>query len=94
MSSDGEKGYPQNILVKGPALLVCTCYEGPQYPPVWADYITTFDPPMALRLLDVADAAVTMADPKWRTLSLADFQLRMERLVGAVGALMAPRPNW
>lgn len=50
------KGYPQTILREGDVVLVAECYEGPQYPPIFGDFITTFDPPTVLRLIEMARA--------------------------------------
>jgi hypothetical protein len=55
-----DKGYPQTILREGDVVLVAECFEGPQYPPLFTDFITTFDPPTVLRLIAAArDRGIT-----------------------------------
>lgn len=49
-----EKGYPQRITREGDVVIVAECFEGPQYPPLFTDFITTFDPPTVLRLIELA----------------------------------------
>lgn len=53
------KGYPQRVLRQGDVVLVAECYEGPQFPPVFADHIIRSDPATVLRL--VADLAAARA---------------------------------
>lgn len=53
------KGYPQTVLRQGDVVLVAECYEGPQYPPIFGDFITTFDPPTVLRLIAMAKHSST-----------------------------------
>jgi len=45
------KGYPQTVIRDSDVVLVAECFEGPEYPPVFADHITTSDPATVLRLI-------------------------------------------
>ena len=52
----GSGGYPQTILRVGDVVLVANCYESPDYPARFAEFIATFDPPTVLALLDRLEA--------------------------------------
>jgi hypothetical protein len=47
-------GYPQSIFRDGDAVLVADCFEGPDHPSVFAEFIATFDPPTVLALIAAA----------------------------------------
>lgn len=47
-----EGGYPQTVLRVGDVILVAQCFEEPDRPSVFAEFIATFDPPTVLQLLD------------------------------------------
>jgi hypothetical protein len=50
------KGYPQSIVREGDVTLVAQCFESPDRPSVFTEFITTFDPPTILRLLDLLES--------------------------------------
>jgi hypothetical protein len=49
---EGSGGYPQQVLRVGDVVLVAECYESPDFPSRFAEFIAAFDPPTALALLD------------------------------------------
>ena len=48
----GGHGYPQRIIRVGDAVLMAECYDDPDTPDPTAEFISTFDPPTVLALLD------------------------------------------
>ena len=54
--------YPQRITRQGDAVIVADCFESPDHPSVFAEYIATFDPPTVLALLDHLDALTAERD--------------------------------
>ncbi len=59
-----EHAYPQRITRVGDVVLVADCFEDPDSPSVFAEYIATFDPPTVLALL----AALTELEQREATL--------------------------
>lgn len=53
-SGRGANGYPQQVIGQGDASLVAECYESPDHPSAFAEFIATFDPPTVLALLEMA----------------------------------------
>ncbi|MHB1950221.1 MAG: hypothetical protein ACYCQK_01950 [Acidiferrobacteraceae bacterium] len=45
-------GYPQTVLREGDVILVAETFEDPDQPVAFAEFISTFDPPTVLVLLD------------------------------------------
>jgi hypothetical protein len=50
-------GYPQTVIREGDAVLIANTYEEPDHPSTTAEFISTFDPPTVLMLLDRASRA-------------------------------------
>ena len=57
-----EHAYPQRITRVGDVILVADCFEDPDSPSRFAEFIATFDPPTALALVEIARAARHTAD--------------------------------
>ena len=57
------RGYPQDILRVGDAVLVATTYESPDFEPDFGKFIAACSPPVVLALLDALDAAENPDDP-------------------------------
>jgi hypothetical protein len=47
-----EHAYPQRITRVGDVVLVAECFEDPDSPSRFAEFIATFDPPTVLALLE------------------------------------------
>ena len=47
-----EHAYPQRITRTGDVVLIADCFEDPDSPSRFAEFIATFDPPTVLALLD------------------------------------------
>jgi hypothetical protein len=52
-----EHAYPQRVTRIGDVVLVAECFENPDMPSRFAEFIATFDPPVALALVEIAKAA-------------------------------------
>lgn len=48
-----QGGYPQRVSREGDVVVVADCFEDPDHPSRFAEFIATFDPPMVLWLLDL-----------------------------------------
>jgi hypothetical protein len=46
-----QGGYPQRITRVGDVVIVADCFESPDHPSRFAEFIATFDPPTVLALL-------------------------------------------
>jgi hypothetical protein len=57
-----EHAYPQRVTRIGDVVLVAECFENPDMPSRFAEFIATFDPPVALALVEIAKAARALAE--------------------------------
>lgn len=51
--------YPQRVLREGDVVIIADCFEDPDHPSRFAEFIATFDPPMVLWLLDLIVSGVS-----------------------------------
>lgn len=58
-----EHAYPQRVTRVGDVALIAECFEDPDSPSRFAEFIATFDPPMVLRLLDLIASASPSSSP-------------------------------
>ena len=49
--------YPQQVTREGDVIVIADCFEDPDHPSRFAEFIATFDPPMVKWLLALAERA-------------------------------------
>jgi hypothetical protein len=75
-SWEWEGGYPQRITRTGDVVIVADCFESPDAPSRFAEFIAIFDPPTVLALLTELARLSRNGDPDYSP----DYQDEYQRL--------------
>ena len=71
-----EHAYPQRVTRVGDVVLIADCFEDPDAPSRFAEFIATFDPPTVLSLLEAREALERIANGTYMPLGGAYFSAR------------------